>query len=174
MLWHLNHPLLKHQTYQCQFSLLQLWTQRHWLPIRREPDGTEASIKQEDMFEWRPTLQVLHLLLNSLCYDSFHNTMQTQESQRISKKTGFPGGLDSKASACNARDLDSIPGSGRSPGEGNSNPLQYSCLENPWTQEHSRLQSMGSRRIRHDWATSHGHGQEYLCCFPNTGSAHIM
>ena len=53
------------------------------------------------------------------------------ESQRISKKTGFPGGLDSKVSACNVRDLDSIPGSGRSPGEGNSNPLQYSCLENP-------------------------------------------
>ena len=53
------------------------------------------------------------------------------ESQRISKKTGFPGGLDGKASACNARDPDSIPGSGRSPGEGNSNPLQYSCLENP-------------------------------------------
>ena len=42
----------------------------------------------------------------------------------------FPGGLDSKESACNARDLDSIPGSGRSPGEGNGNPLQYSCLEN--------------------------------------------
>ena len=36
-----------------------------------------------------------------------------------------------KASACNARDLSSIPGSGRSPGEGNGNPLQYSCLENP-------------------------------------------
>ena len=36
-----------------------------------------------------------------------------------------------KASACNAGNLGSIPGSGRSPGEGNSNPLQYSCLENP-------------------------------------------
>ena len=36
-----------------------------------------------------------------------------------------------KASACNAGDLGSIPGSGRSPGEGNGNPLQYSCLENP-------------------------------------------
>ena len=44
---------------------------------------------------------------------------------------GFPGGLDGKESACSAGDLGSIPGSGRSPGEGNSNPLQYSCLENP-------------------------------------------
>ena len=44
---------------------------------------------------------------------------------------GFPGGSDGKASACNAGNLGLIPGSGRSPGEGNGNPLQYSCLENP-------------------------------------------
>ena len=43
----------------------------------------------------------------------------------------FPGGSGGKASAYNAGDLGSIPGSGRSPGEGNGNPLQYSCLENP-------------------------------------------
>ena len=42
----------------------------------------------------------------------------------------FPGGSDGKASACNAGDLGSIPGSGRFPGEGSGNPLQYSCLEN--------------------------------------------
>ena len=42
----------------------------------------------------------------------------------------FPGGSDGKVSACNAGDLGSIPGLGRSPGEGNGNPLQYSCLEN--------------------------------------------
>ena len=43
----------------------------------------------------------------------------------------FPGGSDGKASAYNAGDLGSIPGSRRSPGEGNGNPLQHSCLENP-------------------------------------------
>ena len=43
----------------------------------------------------------------------------------------FPGDSDSKASAYNAGNLDSIPGLGRSPGEGNGNPLQHSCLENP-------------------------------------------
>ena len=43
----------------------------------------------------------------------------------------FPGGSDGKASACNAGDLGLTPGLGRSPGEGNGNPLQYSCLENP-------------------------------------------
>ena len=45
--------------------------------------------------------------------------------------TGFPGGLGDKASACNVGDPGSIPESGRFPGEGNGNPLQYSCLENP-------------------------------------------
>ena len=43
---------------------------------------------------------------------------------------GFPGGLDGKESTCNAGDAGLIPGLGRSPGEGHSNPLQYSCLEN--------------------------------------------
>ena len=47
------------------------------------------------------------------------------------KKSGFPRGSKVKASAWNAGDLSLIPGSGRSPGEGNGNPLQYSCLENP-------------------------------------------
>ena len=43
---------------------------------------------------------------------------------------GFTGGSDGKDSACNAGDLNSIPGLGRSPGEGNGNPLQHSCLKN--------------------------------------------
>ena len=49
---------------------------------------------------------------------------------RYSLHMGFPGGSDGKESACNAGDLGLIPRSGRSPGEGNGNPLQYSCLEN--------------------------------------------
>ena len=44
---------------------------------------------------------------------------------------GFPGGTDGKVSVCNAGDPGSIPGLGRSRGEGNGNPLQCSCLENP-------------------------------------------
>ena len=64
---------------------------------------------------------------------------------------GFPGGSEGKASsACNAGDLGLIPGSGRSPGEGNSNPLQYSCLENSWTEKPGRLQPTGSQRVGHN------------------------
>ena len=48
---------------------------------------------------------------------------------------GFPGSLAGKESACNARDLCSIPGLGRLPGGGHGNPLQYSCLENPMDRE---------------------------------------
>ena len=62
----------------------------------------------------------------------------------------FPGSSDSKVSAYNAGDLGSIPGLGSSPGEGNGNPLQYSSLKIPWTEEHGRLQSMGSQRVGHD------------------------
>ena len=53
---------------------------------------------------------------------------------------GFPGGSAGKESTCNAGDLGSIPGLGRSPGEGNGYPLQYSGLENP----------MESQIVRHD------------------------
>ena len=49
----------------------------------------------------------------------------------LNENWGFPGGSEDKASACNAGDPGSIPGLERSPGEGNVNPLQYSCLENP-------------------------------------------
>ena len=62
--------------------------------------------------------------------------VQSEELRSSSSKAslvawGFPGGSEVKASARNSGDPGSIPGSGRSPGEGNGNPLQYSCLENP-------------------------------------------
>ena len=65
-------------------------------------------------------------------------------------RSGFPGGSEGKASACSAGDLGSIPGLGRSPGEGNGNLLWYSCLENPMDGENCRLQSMGSQRVGHE------------------------
>ena len=77
-------------------------------------------------------------------------------------------------SACNAGDLGSIPGPGRFPGEGNGNPLQYSCLENPMDGGvHGRLQFMGSLGVGHDWRTSlsrigEGNGNPLQCsCLEN-------
>ena len=54
----------------------------------------------------------------------------TKEGLKDAKRLLLPGGLKGEESACQAGDTGSIPGSGRSPGEGNSNPLQYSCLGN--------------------------------------------
>ena len=66
---------------------------------------------------------------------------------------GFPGGSEVKVSACNAGDPGSIPGSGRSPGEGNGNPLQDSCLGNPMDREAW-------------WATVHGAAEsDMMVCF---------
>ena len=64
------------------------------------------------------------------------------------------GGSEVEASTSNVGDLGSIPGLGRCPGEGNGNPLQYSCLENPWAEEPGRLQSTRLQRVGHNWATS--------------------
>ena len=61
---------------------------------------------------------------------------------------GFPRGSDSRESACNAGDLGSTPGSGRSPGEGNGYPLQDSCLENPTDRGAWRAIVHGVTKIR--------------------------
>ena len=78
-------------------------------------------------------------------------------SSSSKRSKGFLGGSDGEEFACNAGDLSSIPGLGRSPGGGHDNPLQYSCLENPHGQRSTvgYSQSMGSQRVRHDWVTEH-------------------
>ena len=72
---------------------------------------------------------------------------------------GLPCSSDGKESACNAGEFHPIPGSGRSPGEGNGNPLQYSCLENPmdiaaW---HATVQFWNLQNVsKFEWALSQG------------------
>ena len=68
---------------------------------------------------------------------------------------GFPGCSVIKNVPANTEDTGSIPRSGRCPGGGNGNPLQYSCLENPWTEEPGGLQFMGSQKVWHYWVTEH-------------------
>ena len=73
----------------------------------------------------------------------------------------FPDASDGKASAYHAGDPGSIPGSGKSPREGNGYPFQYYCLENPRDRGAWRLQSQGSQRIGHNRATN-----TFAACFP--------
>ena len=70
---------------------------------------------------------------------------------------GFPGSSPGKESTCGAGDPGLIPGLAQSPGEGKSNPFQYSCLENPYEQRSlaGYIQSMGSQRVGHDRETKH-------------------
>ena len=72
---------------------------------------------------------ILFLLYVKILVYSNNQDMEFENSGVIAG--GFPCDSAGKESACNAGDLGSIPGSGRSPGEGNGNPLQYCCLENP-------------------------------------------
>ena len=60
---------------------------------------------------------------------------------------GFPGSSDGKESACIVEDLGLLSELGRSPGEGNGNSLQYSCLENPWMEEPGGKQSMSGKEL---------------------------
>ena len=90
-------------------------------------------------------------------------TKEQPQEREIYSKGGFPGGSEVKASACNVGDPGSIPGLGRSPGEGNGNPLQYSCLENPmdggawWAPVHSVAKSRTrlSQLLEKKWGTGH-------------------
>ena len=78
---------------------------------------------------------------------TFHFHFQVE--MRVYTYMGFPGGSDGKDSACNARDWGLIPGSGRSPGEGNATHSSILAWRIPWTEEPGGLQSTGSQRAEH-------------------------
>ena len=107
--------------------------------------GTECSSTFMGSFEG--ALHFLHYL---------HHSLTPGKSQ------DFPGGSEIKASACNAGDLGSIPGSGRSPAEGNGNPLQYSCLENPIDRGAWKPTVHGVIRARHNLVTKLPHSAQSL------------
>ena len=95
--------------------------------------------------EYSTLCYAFHLLDSNLILKIFMPPLPAPENTQLSKDTvsdsgtaershycgPFPGCSDSEESTCSVRDLDSIPGSGRSPGEGNGYPLQYSGLEKP-------------------------------------------
>ena len=103
-------------------------------PLRRP--GFDRWVRK---IPWRRKWQPTPVLLPGKCHGQRslvdYSPWDREESDTTERLhftyRGFPGGSEVKASARNAGGLSSIPGSGRSPGEGNGNPLQYSCLENP-------------------------------------------
>ena len=92
------------------------------LPLESSP---RSQLEKACAQQWRP--ESTSILLGTHLFFLTPTILLRYTSHTI----GFPGGSDSKVSVCNVGDLGSIPGSGRFPREGNGNPLQYSCLENP-------------------------------------------
>ena len=90
-------------------------------------------------------LTLTYLPLNSRTVNMWQSEMSLV---LLMDKEGFPGSSDGKESACNTRDLSSIPGSGRSTGESNGNPLQYSCLENAMDRGASRASQENQTRTQ--------------------------
>ena len=95
---------------------------------------------------WTNLVSIYVFTIHSLCDCQFFHLW-------VGIWVGFAGGSEVKASACNVGDPGSIPGSGRSPGEGNGNPLQYSCLKNPMIRGAWQATVHGITRVRHDLAT---------------------
>ena len=96
------------------------------------PSATPAWNGFESKMQGSHRLLCHHLLLTSIEACSFSERLRQQNKKGTTMKSlYFPAGSDGKESACNVGDLGSIPGSGRPPGGGHGNPLQYSCLENP-------------------------------------------
>ena len=84
-----------------------------------------------------------HLSLVLRCASQSLQLTSVHSRYLLKYALGFPGGSDGKESSCNAGDPCLIPGLGRSSGEANGYPLQYSCLRIPWTEEPGGLQSVG-------------------------------
>ena len=101
------------------------------------------------------SLQLGPILCDTMDYSlpgsSVHGILQAKI--RSGLPWGFPGSSNCKKSACNAGDLGSIPRLGRSPGEGNGNLLQYSCLGNPMDRGASCAIVYGVAKIRHSLVT---------------------
>ena len=90
----------------------------------------------------------------------FLSPTQQSRAGTSTRKSSFPNGSMVKnlpANAGEARDVGSVPGSERSPGVGNYDPLQYSCLENPHGQRSLVGYSLWSCKVGHDWARAHTH-----------------
>ena len=81
------------------------------------------------MFIWMSNSLIVNFTISKIKL-SFPKSLSSEELKVLIVLQCFPGALDGKVSAYNVGDPGSIPGLGRSPGEGNGNPLQYSCLEN--------------------------------------------
>ena len=101
--------------------------------------------EQRKIYKHKYEVEKIKILIVRECLQSFK--VYANKNQKWKRQYTLLNSSVGKESACNAGDPGSIPGSGRSPGEGKGYPLHYSAVEN------SMEKSMGSQRVRHNWAT---------------------
>ena len=143
------------------YPSLKVWTRYHRLDnghrllsnhsVEGSPglDGVGKEIKSHLRYKWK--------CLESSQRATSQNSNPPKHSGGVTGRChwkcglGVGGGSDGKESACNTGHQGSIPGLGRSPGEGHGNPLQYICLENPMDREETGgLQSIGLQNVGHN------------------------
>ena len=145
----------------CQLPL-PLWISEYWAPwciCKWALKTYSPGILIEAVFKGRTSSQLRLVPQNSVCVSV---GFCISDDPFIDMKPKFITwfffffffGSEGKESACNAGDPSLIPGLGRSPGEGNGNPLQYSYLENPMDRGAWQAQPMGSQIVRHHWASN--------------------
>ena len=152
-----NHLVIGHEYLNDPWRLSVLWRRYAHVQRKAEVNGislpssqsTEVGndlihflqIRKDSELKFQPRVTSCQLVSCSLQREfltvyksngSVYSITETQKKNKILfENRGFSGGSNSKESACNAGDPDLLPGLGRSPGEGDGYPLQYSCLENP-------------------------------------------
>ena len=144
-LWRVGHDLVTEQQQMMRDWRLCVGTRAWWWPMAQMVFSDNC---------WGLAVP-WHVLLRS-CSSALYGQKGVflPLDPHFMEAEGFPGGSDSKESACLVGDLGSIPGSGRSPEEVHGNPLHCSYMENPMTEELGGVQSMGSQRVGHNWVTN--------------------
>ena len=136
-------------THSCEHTHSLICAQGH--PFTSTGTVTDTAICQHTLTRCSPKQACVTASLGYLLASPAH-CAHFNVSLYVSS-LGFPGGSVGKESACNAGDLGLIPGLGRSPGEGNGCPLQYSGLENSMDRGDWQATVMGSQSVGHDQAT---------------------
>ena len=134
-------------------SINPLYRQWNWV---LEP--TRSSAPRTLLASYRATIFTKSMRWNAQFLTS--SCFQSREGDRFIKRWLSPC-LSDKESTCSAEDTGSTPGLGRSPGEGNGNPLQYSCLGSPMDRGDWRATVLGVARVGHDWVTKQQNYKQY-------------